>query len=528
MSINAKGGKTRKKLSKTMLAYIIFTGVITLLCVVFLIYCAAVVREYDREQPERRVEEEIVKLQSCIENGRAEDYLNISSVYTPYYGKSEAEYVREFNALVASGEIGYKVDTGAAAGLERMYYLTVNGKPFARALVSGKNERTKLFFFSTADWEVVSVTPIPLGGGKELSVFIPNEVRCTVNGREVFEAPEKEVDGVPLYVLKNLPAEVRIEYSRADGTAVGYSTVEGVVVPDVYSYSITLPEDITVKVNGEPAEGEAAEKASRHYEVRSMTKPDVKLYDPFGAEFTFDGATVPVKSHTLELPDNFVLKAGEHVYSKDLYPHAEHPDNVELQLYDPGVKLRDIVTYNVSSFDENDKTVTLTNNLGTDEERTVKYGYRFKFTGQCGVPDIPAEISAEIDPLKFAVDWSLYMTNDQTFKAISQYYVKGSRYYNNAEAWLHSIDRTFTSDHNTPKIVEKRLSDFVRYSDTCFSVRAYVDKTMYLHRTGETIHDITDLFVYFIKYDPTPDNGTDDAKWIVAAQYDAKGVKNEE
>jgi|GEM_PF-4929845 len=526
MSIFSKSGRRNKKLSKTTLAYIIFTGVTVVLCAVFLIYCAAVVKEYDHEQPERRVEEEIEKLKACIETGRAEDYLNISAVYTPYYGKSEAEYVRDFNALVASGDLGYKVDTGAAAGLERMYYLTVNDKPFAKALVSGKNERTKLFFFSMADWQVVSVDPIPLGGGRELSLFIPSEVRCTVNGREVFEAPEKEVDGVPFYVLKNLPADVKVEYTRTDGSAVGYSTVEGVIVPDVYRYSITLPEDITVKVDGNIAQGAEAENASRSYEVRSMTKPDVKLYDPFGGEFVFEGSTVPIKRHTLDLPDNYVLKAGEHVYSAALYPHAEHPDNVELQIYDPDVRLRDIVTYSVSCFDEEDKTVTLTNNLGTDEERSLKYGYRFHFTGQAGAAELPAEIAAEIDPLKFAVAWSLYMTNDETFKEISKYYVKDSRYYNNADAWRHSIDHTFTSDHATPKIVEKRLSDFTQYSDTCFSVRTYVDKTMYLYSTGETIHDITDLFVYFIKYDSTPDNGKDDAKWIVAAQYDAQGVEN--
>ena len=527
MSDKLKGGKKRGKMSKSLLAYIIFTGVIVALCAVFLVYVAVVVSEYDREQPERRVEEEIEKLKVCLEQGRVEDYLNVSSVYSPYYGKSEAEYVKDFNALVASGELGYKVDTGAAAGLERVYYLTVGEKPFAKAFVSGRNERTKLFFFSTADWTVDSVVPLPLGGGKELSLYIPDEVRCTVNGREVFETPEKEVDGVPLYSLKNLPSDVHVEYTKADGSAVSYSTVGGVIVPDVYSYSITLPEDITVKVNGEVLDGVSAGNASLHFEVKAMTRPEIVLYDPFGDSFVFEGSTVPVKRHTLELPDNFVLKAGDHVYSAEVYPHAEHPDNEELQLYDPEVKLHDIVTYNVSSFDDEDKTVSLTNNLGVEEERTLKLGYRFKFGGQCGITEVPAEILNEIDPLAFAVDWSLFYTNDQSFNVISKYYVKDSRYYKNADNWRHSIDSTFTSDHATPKIVDKKLSDFVQYSDSCFSVRVYVDKTMYLYRTGETIHDITDLFVYFIKYDSTPDNGIDDAKWIVAAQTDAQGVQTD-
>lgn len=510
------GTLRRRRFSKTLLAYIIYTAVLVVLCSVFLIYVANVISEYDTEQPERRMESEISRLKGCLAAGSVQDYMDVSSVYSKFYGKPEDEYIKDYSAFIkSSGELGYSPAAGESVGLDRAYFLTAGGKPFATVRVKGSNERTKLFFFSMADWKVESVEPHPLWLGKELSLYIPEGVVCTVNGTRIEGEPADTSGEAPLYKIKGLPADVEVAYTRPDGSSVGYNTVDGAIVPVVYDYLLTLPRDITVKLGGKTLHGEKNDKGDAVYDVQSMTEPDLRLYDVYGRESVFTpGKEVGIDRITVELPDNYKLAAGEHEYSPEGFTHTPNPDIAELEQYVSDIGLRDIVTYTISAFGKDPVPVRITDNRGNTETFELSPAKRLSITGQSGESEIPAEILSQIDPMEFALAWSDFMTNDETFDNIKKYYKQGSRYYWNAYNWVHGIDHTFTSYHNKPEYTDKATRDFVRYSENCFSARMKMRKSMLLHATGATVYENIDLMVYFVR---------DGGKWIVAAQHDVLG-----
>lgn len=59
------------------------------------------------------------------------------------------------------------------------------------------------------------------------------------------------------------------------------------------------------------------------------------------------------------------------------------------------------------------------------------------------------------------------------------------------------------------------ISNYVVYSDNCFSCDIHLEKTLVLTRTGEERKDALNSTFYFVKYDDT-DNGVEDPHWFLA------------
>lgn len=509
-----KKRRRRRRVPISLLAYIIFTVIIIVLCAVFLVYVSDVVEEYDKAQPEHIMQAETEKLKSTVENGGIDGYMDISAIYNRYYGKPESAYKQDYTAFLKNAEnIDYRLDAGASVGLENAYLLVADGKPFARVWLAGENERTKLFFFSMADWSVKSIEPLQFYDEKELTLFIPDEVTCFVNGVEVGGIPNETDDGILSFTLRGLPDNVTVKYERADGSALGYTSDKGVIKPAVYKYGITLPADISVFADGEKQTGVPNGEGSMNYEISGMTLPVVELYDIFGNKYVYDGEpNIPLTGFVVELPENFAIVASDgSELKKDMAERAENPYNAELNQYLPDIKLTDMLTYHLSAFADKAE-ISIADNLGRVEKHEIDAKYLFTINRQVSADKVPDELIEQIDPLRFAREWSLFMTNDEEFENISGYFLKGSKYYQEAYRWAHGIDRTFTSSHDTPTIKDESMKDYIRYSDNCFSVRVSLMKTMHLTKSGRNVVDKLDMVIYFVKQNST---------WIVAVKHDA-------
>ena len=504
---------------KTWKPYVIFTAVLVALAIIALIYVGALVGEYSDAQPERVIESVIDELKTKLASGGASEFLDIEKNANEYEISNKAGYTDAYVKKLSGAVFSYSLDTGAGEGLEKVYTLFANGEKFAKVDLKGSNQRSKLFFFSMADWKVSNIYSMPFGGGiGDMKIYLPDGIKCTVNGIALKseDFSEKE-DDIPVYVVKNLEKQPEIAFTRENGSPVSHTVAGLTVTPAVFNYNISLPAEITLTLDGKLQTGEKTENGYYNYQIVGMTKPNVVLADLFGNTHSYEGGDPPLSRFNVQLPDNFTLKVGDYEFSKQSGERSENPDEKELAKYTSGIELNDLISYKVYSLNKNAK-VSVTDNLDEVTEYLLSENSLI-ITGQRGKDEMPAELKRKIDPMMFAERWSRFLTNDlggskqAGFNIISGYFTKDSAYYKEALGWISNIDSTFTSAHLDPTFSEQQIRDFIQYNENCFSVRVSLIKSMYLTRTGETVLDPLDLIVYFANYE---------GKWIVAVKHDAQ------
>ena len=145
-----------------------------------------------------------------------------------------------------------------------------------------------------------------------------------------------------------------------------------------------------------------------------------------------------------------------------------------------------------------------------------KESYDF-INGKNAIAEIPKEISAEIDVLTTAHNWSLFMSNDKKFAEIKGCMIKDSYQYKKALQYATGIDITFTSPHTLrdPAFTENKVTNFTWIADNCFSVDVSFVKHMLLVN-GKKVDDAMNHRIYFVKYDDS-DDGNYNPTWKIAS-----------
>ena len=132
--------------------------------------------------------------------------------------------------------------------------------------------------------------------------------------------------------------------------------------------------------------------------------------------------------------------------------------------------------------------------------------------------ELKEKIKGEVDILKIAKDWSLYLTDDLTgrlhgYYSIKQYLIEDSQIDKFAYKWATGEDITFISNHSlfNPAFEDEKLSDFEIYNENAFSCKVYLKKNMRIG-LGKKVEDIMHEKMYFVYYDDTED-GQDNPTW---------------
>ncbi len=286
-----------------------------------------------------------------------------------------------------------------------------------------------------------------------------------------------------------------------------------------YEFHLTAPASVIVKSNGQVLQGQIADGKAT-YDLRSLTPPNVEICDILGNSVPFDQKNLPTfTDYKVTVPYAYTIQGVETVpkaaaslepmeelkYVKEYCPDV--PDNatyiLSLLSGEPDFKI----------LDGNGQEVEF-----TMENRQVTIG---GFAGQDSLP-----FSVDIDPLEVAKLWSLFMTNDLTgtnhgYSQLTPYLIKGSYLQDVAWKWATGQDITFTSSHTLkdPPFQVEQVSNYVVYSDNCFSCDIRLEKTLLLTRTGEEVNDAINSTFYFVKYDDT-DNGVNDPHWVLADYHE--------
>lgn len=283
-----------------------------------------------------------------------------------------------------------------------------------------------------------------------------------------------------------------------------------------YTFQKTYPASVIIKNNGQVLEGKT-ENGQTVYDVRSLSPMNLEICDILGNSVPYDAASQPsYTEYRFVIPSNYTIQGVESI-SKEQATVEDDPSMAALKEYWPDAPGKATYTLwllsgelNVKILDQNGREIPYT-----------PEGQSIVLSEPVGQDTLPAGV--DIDPMKVAKLWSLFMTADLSgsnygYGQLSPYLLKGSTLQDSAWKWATGIDITFTSAHKLkdPQFQVEEISNYISYSENCFSCDIRLEKTLVLTRTGEEVLDKINARFYFMNYDDS-DNGVDDPHWVLVA-----------
>lgn len=165
------------------------------------------------------------------------------------------------------------------------------------------------------------------------------------------------------------------------------------------------------------------------------------------------------------------------------------------------------VTYEVKGL-INEPSVEVTDGFGTPVDIS---GY--DDTDEIELEFRESEMPEELKDYVFtaARDYSNFFSKDiegcyESTACIQPYFPQGSYYMDLAEQYRLG-DMWMYSAHSAPEFLNVTVSEYVRYSDSCFSCRVAFDKYMVLTLSGDPRTERNDQVYYYVNID---------GKWLIA------------
>ncbi len=515
--------KNKTKKRHRFIIWIIYGVFVLLLCIAAafaLRYVHGVVLEYDSAQPEKTTDEFLAELKSASDESYVpadytESYLVGNEKYNVNADRSSLAYLRSGVGDGMSVRLAGSYPEGDV--LYRKYTVQRDGRALGTLTLRGVNQRTKLFFFTMADWSIVKFEPVVSAEFYSVKIYMPGDIQAAVNGVAVSEDEIKKDGDVPYCRIDELLKEPTVTLTE-NGENVDFMLRDGVVYPMRYCYTLTLPEYIKVYMNGDPKEHDGSAGEKYRYSFAEMLEPVVEVEDETGYRKTVDlsAPDVSIYEYSVTVPETYGLTVGSYE-PEPTGKTVPHKDADALAEYN-GFSLPASVEYGFRSLDPDAGYVIHTGNGDVEMK-----GYTTVITDLFTSDALPS-LASDIDVFGICKVWSDLMTGDlegreNGFYNAAKYLVKDSSLYEYAYKWATGVDITFHWDHKILGVKDVSVTDYIKYSDTCFSCHVYFKKELYLYfNSGMHRDDIFDNIVYFIYVDDTDDK-TDNPHWAIAAMH---------
>ncbi len=287
---------------------------------------------------------------------------------------------------------------------------------------------------------------------------------------------------------------------------------------DVFSFD--FPSTVTLTSNGNVLEGRPSQTEGLvSYTVASLFAGDTVVTDSAGNTAPFNGQDqVSFTNITVKTLSTCRVFSGDNLIDPAKAKTEPIGEYEYIREYCPEVP--DIATYQLCLIGDGTNVA-----IKDAEGVSVEYKMEGSFIDASSVKkedSLPAGLSGDPDPLAMAEQWSLIMSDDlpgawHGFYQLTPYLINDSYFYNVVWKWVTSVDITFMSGHylQNPVFVNESVTEYVKYSENCFSCRIKFDKPMHLDN-GNDYTDKIDSIFYFVYIDDTPDNGISDPHWAIA------------
>ena len=248
---------------------------------------------------------------------------------------------------------------------------------------------------------------------------------------------------------------------------VAYELAQNNLTVPLLDYTVTIPENFTLQINGQTPECTPVLKANPEYQYILEYAEAPQL-----AEYSFLGLA---KAPDLTVTDN--------LGNQTTYPMVNDDLTITAQT-------------GLSALPD-----TL---VGTPDPLLMAKQWSLYMTD-----DLDGNLNDVLD------------SNLNGYYYMRPYLIRDSYYDKVAYQWATNIDITFISDHILldPVFSEEAISNVVVYNDTCFSCDIYFIKHMQLIRTGKFQDDTFYHQMFFVYVDDT-DDGTDNPHWAIADMHE--------
>ena len=487
------------------LLYIIYVVVLAALVTAAVLYVRSLLKEYEASQPELLARAAAAQLSGSAAAGDFRERYDLAEV-TPGPFEQDRDVLEEYLALYA-GDL--EVSQSASTADSLVYAVKRDGLLLAEIRLKAAGPAvTKLAVLNMREWEVESVTPV--FAPQDYTLTLPNSFAVTVNGVALTAehgAPngERQTD----YTLTGLYFAPELVITDSDGTVGDYTLKNGRVTVDFVDYTLTLPAELTVQVDGRPISGAPSADGLIRYDISLLNRPRVCIADDYGNTVDYGGeAHLPLTRITLTADSHYAVRVDGVPVPDHRISTRANPEYAGFADFVPD--LPGISSYQITVLRDN-AAVTVTDEWGN--EVIPQDGQALRTT----VPDqVPAEVSAQVDVLRIAQMWSMFLTDDLPFEVLEPHLIAGSYQHSVAVKYATGVDIKYTSKHTLfdPAFTENSVTNFTWITENCFSVDISFVKHMRLYYGARVDDPMNDRF-YFIRYDDT-DNGVNDPAWKLA------------
>ncbi len=498
--------------------YVIYVGVLLILCIAMLLYVHVLLRKYESFRPERYVQEAMDGL--CEQ--AAGNTLHIAYAL-PGADPSQWEagvalwdaYEKQYGKVL---EIKQRKSTPE----ELTYEITDGDFALARVVLRPKKEPyTRLIILQFQEWEIASVEPIFEPHTYEIS--LPTGYEIMLNGQKAEPVDAPKDGGTLTYRFENLYLKPEVSITNPKGEEVLVSVSTEQIVASFYAYRFQMPGQIKVWQDDKILEGSVSPDGAVTYEIHEGIKPEIRLEDLYGNQIMYDAnREVPLYFKRLCTDSTFDVAVNGMKVPSEYVILRENPDYRPLADYVD--ELPALAEYEIAVLEENPEI------LVTDREGipvTLRRGELQEdlLAMPEGLEEMPQDIAQEVDVLENAKAWSLFMSKDMTFAGMSPILLKDSYQYDVAKKYATGVDITFISAHTlkNPPFSGEKVTNYIRIAPNCFSIDVSLMKHM-LIGAGKPVDDAMNDRFYYVKYDDTED-GVFNPEWKLVSMKEI--VENE-
>lgn len=489
--------------------YLLYLSVLILVMVMCLFSVKRLLQQYEAFRPECHVEEAVAIL---VEDAKQESFWEKYQI--PKISASEWEeqidLKTEYLNMYTSEEISYSKKVGLHEE-DELYYSVKNGdRELAEIKLKAKGPmETMLGVLSYREWQLEYVKPYI--ATKDYTLTVPTDFEVVVNGITMVQGDEIGRNEVT-YHLQGLYQTPELQIRDAKGNPAHYNIYNQNIVVEYYDYKLTLPSAFAVELDGEVCEGETLEGNRTRYDICTLSKPNIEIWDDYGNCVKYEGEKkLPLTYMNITADSRYQVTVYGAEVPQEAVEEYEHP---EYSLLAEEVEnLPRIRTYDIAVLDE-DATIGIMDENGNpvswDEGETT-----LELLDAVGIQEnIPEEISAKVDVLGIAKTWSLFMTKDASYQELAKYIMPNTYQYEVVRKYANGIDINLTSNHKLldPAFTEEAVKNFTWITEDCFSVDVSFVKHMLLS-TGKKVDDAMNERFYYKKC--TSDTKNDKSEWKI-------------
>ncbi len=481
--------------------YLAYVAILAILVGSATFYVRSLLRDYEAAQPEQRAWEVAEALASDATAGRFWDRFPLPAVSLGPYEQG-MDLQTGYPALFTGEDLRAIPKSGQHGEDELTYLITSGDFPLAEVHLQAVGPAvTRLGLFTTREWAATDIQL--LLEPRDYYMDLPPSHYFTVrlNGQDL------TADASGRYSVSGLYLKPVFAIADPSGAPANYAIKDGQILPELYSYDLTLPAALLVDTDKGFYQGNAVENDQIRHVIASIEKPSVTISDTYGNTIPYEGGALPLTRITITAEEGYTVSVqGQPAVPNRTFFPDEYAHFAE---FVPGLPQTQV--YDIVILRENGEAV-VTDPAGT--AATLLAGEHTLTAQPAPLDAVPAELG--VDVLDIAQKWSLFMSNDLAFSKVSPYLIWDSYQYQVAYRYAHGIDITFTSRHTlaAPPFTDAAATNFQWLAEgQCFSVDIHFVKHMRL-ASGMAVDDTMNDRFYFVLYDDT-DNGIDDPAWKI-------------